>query len=212
MKYFNSKKQWGNYRKLKQVVKLLENSPAFKQLCKKFDEKWGSIKNALEVPAREIDSNKVRLKFYEDLAEIRCGFDLGPEWEGSILDYALYRQKLSPPFRRLEIIPEQYNNRIILALGSGTTKDEIINAWPVIEEWKKCVFGKDRRSMKKMPNLLRDEKIYCLHQQGFSYQEILDILGLALSYDDIRKACKRYEKRLKIKKNQTDNKNGHQKS
>lgn len=202
------KKIKNDYKKLKQKVSLLKKSVKFKDLCRELEKRWGKVKNALDVPAREIDANRSRIKFGEDLAKIRAEFDLGPEWDGSILDFALYGKNLDVPFQRVSIYPDPFNKKIIIELGQSATLDEIKMRWPIVEEWKKYVFGKKRSSLRDLVNLERDEEIWYLHEQGKSYKEILDIVDETynLGYDAIRKACKRYEKRLKVRKNpRTDN-------
>ncbi|MFA5112910.1 MAG: hypothetical protein WC529_01290 [Candidatus Margulisiibacteriota bacterium] len=191
------------YLKQKDTIAILEQSPRFKQLCESFKQKWGT-KNWWEAEIEGEDRYQVKNMYEDDLAVIRKEFRLGPEWEFGILEYIFSGEKIFPPPSRINIQYDPLKQKIIIELGVNSTINDIRDNWSVIEKFKKMVFGKDRASLKPIENLSRDREIYSLHNEGKSYKEISEIMGLHLSHDEVGKACRRYINRLQINKKQPD--------
>ncbi|MFA5839849.1 MAG: hypothetical protein WC890_04240 [Candidatus Margulisiibacteriota bacterium] len=187
------------YTALKQKAELLMLNPRFNELCQNFKNIWGT-KNWWEARKPGDDRYQVKKEYEKDLANIRREFELGPEWEFGILGYIFSEERIFPPPARYRLSFDPDTYKVILELGPYTTLEDIEVTKSIIDEWKTSVFGKDRTSMRVIKNLIRDEKIFYLHQQGLSYKDISIKLDSSLSYDDVGKACRRYEKRLNISK------------
>ena len=119
----------------KQIKTILEQSPKFKIACQEFKKNW--------LEDREIKPGglPVDIAMKVAFAKIRKEFGLGAEWNNSIVGYAL-NGKVYPPEERFSIELDIFAKRIILEIGPNTTKDDIYVYWPVIEEYKKGLFGK----------------------------------------------------------------------
>lgn len=196
--------------KNQQVVEVLLKTQKFHQQCKKICNRWEKSTSSIFVGFggekwHEIAmlGRNIPIELLKELAMLRKDFGLGSEWESQLIDYIFYSKSLVPPLNRLNISPSAVSNEIVLKLGAKTTLADIKGLWPVIEEWKKMIFNKDRSSLRRLRNLQRDEDIYKLREQGKTFSAIVEIINSRypadpVDYDTARKAYVRYKKRLKI--------------
>lgn len=187
---------------------------------KYYDEEWPKHKAELKHLStsgtyKEYEKRKDELNdaaplnaFEKDIKSILKKYLLNPKWRHPIRRYILLNDPDNMNISIGVTIAGHLNDyepveyQLCLHIDEDTTLEDIKEIWSDVKAHQERLIYRKQKKFQPIPNLDRDKRAYDLQNAGENPENIEKILqeefGVAMGYDDINTAIKRYRKRLRI--------------